>query len=252
MKFIISPAKKMNVDTDSLPWQELPQFLDQAETLKQYLQGLTAAELQTLWNCNDSIAQQNIQRLQTMHLQRNLTPALLAYEGIQYQYMAPQVFTQQELDYVQTHLRILSGFYGLLRPMDGIVPYRLEMQAKPMHFTHKTLYAYWGDQLAKALACETNCIVNLASKEYSKCIEKHLPAHVDFIQVTFGQKNGEKIVEKATMAKMARGSMVRYAAEHQCQTPEQLQGFDRFGFVFSPEHSTPKHLVFLLDPTAQA
>lgn len=250
MKFIISPAKKMNVDTDSLPWQDLPQFLPQAENLKQYLQGLSFQECQALWKCNDAIAEQNVERLKNMDLHRNLTPALLAYEGIQYQYMAPEVFTQQELDYVQSHLRILSGFYGLLRPMDGIVPYRLEMQAKPLHFTHKTLYAYWGDTLAKALTAETNCIINLASKEYSKCIQGHLPSNIRLIQVTFGQKTGDKIVEKATMAKMARGAMVRYAAEHQCQTPEQLRGFDRFGFAFSEQHSTPEHLVFLLDPNA--
>lgn len=246
MKFIISPAKKMIADPDALPYSQTPQFLAKAETLKAYLQSLSYDACKALWKCNDQIAQQNMERLQHMNLQQNSTPALIAYDGIQYQYMCPDVFTQQQLDYVEEHLRILSGFYGMLRPLDGIVPYRLEMQAKPQGFTHPTLYAYWGSDLADALAAETDCIVNLASKEYSKAVQKHLPATIRWIDVTFGQVVGGKIMEKATMAKMARGAMIRYAAETNSQTPEQLVAFDRFGFVFSPQHSSSNHLVFLL------
>ncbi len=250
MRFIISPAKKMNVDTDSFAPQGLPRFLDKAETLKTYLQGLSYEECKALWKCNDQLAQLNFDRVQRMDLHRALTPALFAYEGLQYQYMAPSVFTQQELDYVQEHLRILSGFYGLLKPLDGIVPYRLEMQAKLAGFSHKTLYDYWGGALADALAAETDCIVDLASKEYSRCVQGRLPAGVRLVKVTFGQLSGGKLTEKATLAKMARGAMVRYAAEHGCQAPQQLTGFDRFGFVFDPQRSSPDHLVFVLDPDA--
>ena len=125
LRIIISPAKKKNADTDTLPWSALPDFLQKTQRLLDRMRQMPYAELRQLWKCNDSIAQLNIQRLEQMDLRRNLTPAILAYEGIQYQYMAPGVFTQAELDYVQEHLRILSGFYGALRPLDGVTPYRL-------------------------------------------------------------------------------------------------------------------------------
>lgn len=248
MKFIISPAKTMNVDTDSPAPQALPRFLEQAEKLKRYLQSLDYAACKALWNCSDGLAEPNFERLQKMDLRRALTPALFAYEGIQYRYMAPGVFTDHELAYVQEHLRILSGLYGMLRPLDGVTPYRLEMQAKPTGFCCKTLYEFWGSRLADALAGETDCVVDLASKEYSKCVLGKLPASVRKVQVTFAQEVGGKLKEKATFAKMARGAMVRHAAEQNCRTPEELRSFRRFGFTFSPEHSTPDHLVFVQDP----
>ncbi|MBQ7006883.1 MAG: YaaA family protein, partial [Oscillospiraceae bacterium] len=130
MRIIISPAKKMNVDTDSLPCSGLPQFVDRTQLLLDTLKGMSYAELKKLWKCNDSIAELNFERINTAHLHKRLTPAVLSYEGIQYQYMAPGVFTYDEIDYITQHLRILSGFYGILRPFDGVVPYRLEMQAK--------------------------------------------------------------------------------------------------------------------------
>ena len=110
MRIIISPAKKMRVDTDSLVWRELPVFLEKTEELLERLKGMTEAELQKLWKCNDKIARQNVERIRTMELSSALTPAILAYEGIQYQYMAPAVFTDTEWEYVQEHLCILSGF----------------------------------------------------------------------------------------------------------------------------------------------
>ena len=130
MRIIIAPAKKMVVDTDSFAVDSLPQFLEQTERLKAVLQSMSPQDLQALWKCNDSIAKLNIERLDQMDLRRNLTPAILSYEGIQYRYMAPSVMETTHLDYLREHLRILSGFYGLLRPFDGVTPYRLEMQAK--------------------------------------------------------------------------------------------------------------------------
>ena len=129
MRIIIAPAKKMVVDTDSFAVDSLPQFLEQTERLKAALQGMSPKELQSLWKCNDSIAKLNVERLEHMDLRCNLTPAIIAYEGIQYRYMAPSVMEAAHLDYLREQLRILSGFYGLLRPFDGVTPYRLEMQA---------------------------------------------------------------------------------------------------------------------------
>lgn len=165
MKIIVSPAKKMKADPDSLPWEDLPQFLEKTEQLYQTMHAMSVDALKKIWKCNDQLAQLNTERLQKMNLRQNLTPAILSYEGIQYRYMAPDVFSGEELAYVQSHLRILSGFYGILRPFDGVTPYRLEMQAKLPVAGTRDLYSFWGDTLAAALFAETDCIVNLASKE---------------------------------------------------------------------------------------
>lgn len=245
MKIIVSPAKKMNADTDSLPWQDLPQFLEKTEQLYRAMHALPFDALKKLWKCNDQLTQLNIDRLQTMNLRKNLTPAVLSYEGIQYRYMAPGVFSGEELAYLQEHLRILSGFYGVLRPFDGVTPYRLEMQAKLPVAGAKDVYSFWGDTLAAALFTQTDCIVNLASKEYSVCISRYLPKSVRFITCVFGEEKAGKIVEKATMCKMARGEMVRYMAEHAVTNPEAIQEFDRLQFTFSPGHSDESTYVFL-------
>ena len=250
MKIIISPAKKMNVDTDSLDWQALPEFLDRTGQLLEKMRGMSYDELKKLWKCSDQIAEQNLQRLQKMDLHRHLTPAILSYEGIQYQYMAPGVFTTWEFEYIQEHLRILSGFYGLLRPFDGVTPYRLEMQAKLPIGQRKDVYGFWGDTLARKLFDETDFIVNLASKEYSVCVSRYLPDSVRFLTCVFGEEKDGKILEKATMCKMARGEMVRFMAERGVRRPEELQAFEGREFRFSPQHSTENMYVFLRRPDA--
>ena len=249
MRMIISPAKKMRVDTDSLLYRDLPAFLPRTEELVRTLQSMSDAQLKKLWKCNDQIAGLNISRLQNMDLHNRLTPAVLAYEGIQYQYMAPGVFTEQAFDYIQEHMRILSGLYGILRPFDGVTPYRLEMQAKLRVGERQDLYAYWGDSLAKKLFSETDCIVNLASREYSVCVSKYLPANVRFITCVFGEEKNGKVIEKGTMCKMARGEMVRFMAEKQITDPEKLKSFDRLNNRFDPARSNDNIFVFILNAT---
>ncbi len=173
------------------------------------------------------------------------TPALLAYEGIQYQYMAPQVFVERQWDYAEKHLRILSGFYGILRPLDGVLPYRLEMQARLSVDGKKDLYAYWGDRICQALIREASVVVNLASKEYSRVIEKYLPEQVQYVTCIFGELIQGKVKVKGTQAKMARGEMVRWMAEHQVEEPEKLREFDGLGYRYEPELSDGDNLVFL-------
>lgn len=141
MKIIISPAKKMVRQCDLLDIQGLPVFLERAEELLRKLRALSYEEAKKLWQCSDALAGLNYERLLSMDLLGQLTPAVLSYEGIQYQYMAPAVMEEGQLSYLQEHLRILSGFYGILKPMDGVTPYRLEMQAK---LGEGGLYSYWG------------------------------------------------------------------------------------------------------------
>ena len=151
MYMIISPAKRMRTDTDTLPPRDLPAFLPEAERLLGALRALPPGERKALWRCSDAIAARNEERLGDMDLHRGLTPAILSYEGIQYQYMAPGVFETGQYAYLQRHLRILSGLYGILRPFDGVTPYRLEMQARLAADGHRDLYDFWGDKLARSL-----------------------------------------------------------------------------------------------------
>lgn len=245
MRIIISPAKKMIVDTDSFAVDSLPVFLEEAQRLKSAMQGMSPRELQALWKCNDAIAKLNIERLETMDLRRRLTPAILAYEGIQYRYMAPGVFEVGHLRYIGEHLRILSGFYGLLRPFDGVVPYRLEMQARLPVDGCRDLYAFWGDKLARQLAAETDFVLNLASREYSRSVSPHLPSSVRFLTCTFGEWKNGKVVEKGTICKMARGQMVRWLAENHITNRADIRAFSELGYRFVPELSGEDHDVFL-------
>ena len=248
MRIIISPAKKMNADPDSLPWRDLPRFLPQTEQLLAALRGMTDSELKRLWRCNDQIAALNVERLTHMDLRRGLTPAVLAYEGIQYRYMAPQVFTDREFAYVQEHLRILSGFYGVLRPLDGVTPYRLEMQARLTVGEARDLYGFWGDTLAGSLFDETDCIVNLASREYSRCVTRYRRPGIRVLTCVFGEEQEGRIVERGTACKMARGEMVRFLAEHQAEELEALRAFARLGYRFDPARSDGESYVFVRRP----
>ena len=245
LKIIISPAKKMVTDRDSLECTGLPYFIDKANYLKDILKSKNYTELKKLWACNDSIAELNCQRLENMDLRRNITPAILAYDGIAFKYMAPAVFDYSQFDYIQNHLFILSGFYGAVRPFDGVVPYRLEMQAKLKIDGFKNLYDYWGGKIYKYVTAECDVVINLASEEYSKVISKYITEDIKFITITFADLINGKLVEKGTKCKMARGEMVRYMAENNIEDVEKIKHFNRLDYTYSPEHSTDNNIVFI-------
>lgn len=283
LRIIISPAKKMNVADDYPVEASVPRFLEMSEALRDYLRGLDYGTLKEIWKCNDKIAGLNWERLRDMDLQRRLTPAVFAYEGIQYQSMAPGVLERSALDYIGEHLYILSGFYGILRAFDGVVPYRLEMQARLAWERESgavsSLYDYWGDRLYRALAACPEMdgsgaagqqaggngitVVNLASKEYSRAVEPWLTPEVRYITCVFGEieagkgtvrgseaeqqggaGNMQRVKVKATAAKMARGAMVRFMAENQVREPEQMKAFDRMGYRYLEHLSDDKTYVF--------
>ena len=245
MRIIISPAKQMKVDTDAFEPTTEPVFIDRAEVLKDWIKSLSYAEQKKLWVCNEKIAEINSERFRTMDLHGLLTPALLSYDGIQYTYMAPAVFEDGQYDYVQEHLRILSGFYGVLKPMDGVAPYRLEMQTKVNVDGCGTLYDFWGDSLYKEVLDGSGVIVNLASKEYSKCIEKYLQPTDRFITFIFGEIEGDKVIQKGVYCKMARGEMVRYLAGIGAEEPEAARGFNWSGYRYDESRSDEKTYYFV-------
>lgn len=245
MRIIVSPDKRMQEDADSMPILGRPMFLSKTRRLYEYLRDLSCQELRALLGCNDKIAFQNYQRYQSMGALRQRTPALFAYQGIQYRYMTPTAFTDRQYAYLQEHLYILSGFYGMLRPFDGVVSYRLEMQARLKTDFCENLYDFWGADLGEALCRDNGLVVDLASEEYSRAARQGAVSGVRWISVRFGEIREGKFREKGTQVKMARGAMVRFMAEQDIQEPEDLCGFREQGYRFDPLRSERDVLVFV-------
>ena len=249
MKIIISPAMKMKVDTNAFAAKSQPQFLTQAKELSDFLKKCSFTQLKSIWGGSDRTTEEGQNQLATLDITEveGLTPAIISYSGIQYQYMAPDLFTAEALAYLQKNARILSGLYGVLRPFDGVWPYRLEMKNKVLGFREPNLYKYWGETLANNLFDKNDVVINLASKEYSKNIAPYLSDKRQMITIDFQeQKNGQwKTV--GVHAKMARGEMVRFISENELKQPEELQQFDDFGFQFVAEESTASRYVFRTD-----
>ncbi|WP_278953494.1 peroxide stress protein YaaA [Lactobacillus apis] len=249
MKIIISPAMKMKVDTNAFAAKSQPQFLTQAKELSDFLKKCSFTQLKAIWGGSDRTTEEGQKQLAALDITEveGLTPAIISYSGIQYQYMAPDLFTAEALAYLQKNVRILSGLYGLLRPFDGVWPYRLEMKNKVLGFREPNLYKYWGETLADNLFDKNDVVINLASKEYSKNIAPYLSDKRQMITIDFQeQKNGQwKTV--GVHAKMARGEMVRFISENELKQPEELQQFDDFGFQFVAEESTASRYVFRTD-----
>ena len=245
MKIILSPAKKMITDIDSIAPDALPEFIEKTTEIQSWLKSKSKEELKTIWKCNDKITEQNFNRLENMDLYHLLTPAVLSYEGIAFQYMAPSVFEDSQFEYVQNHLRIISAFYGVLKPRDGVTPYRLEMQAKLETAKKNDLYEYWSDTLYQSLLAEGMTeLVNLASAEYSKAILPY--KNIRCITCIFGEEVNGKIKVKGTQAKIARGEMVRWMADQKIESVSDIREFKELGYRFSPSHSTEDTYTFSL------
>ncbi len=245
MKIIISPAKKMNIDSDTLSALSQPLFADEAAHLAAQLRDMDAPALKKLWQCSDKLTAENIDRLAVFDPARAQTPALLAYEGLQYQHLAPAVLDREALAYLQEHLRILSGLYGVLRPFDAVMPYRLEMQAKLAVDGAKDLYAYWSKRLYEALDESGGLILNLASEEYARAIRPHVEPGTRFISVRFGEMVDGRVKQKGTFAKMARGEMVRFMAEQRLSRLDELRHFDALGLHYEEALSDDDTLTFV-------
>lgn len=261
IRIIISPAKKMNIVDDSPAELTTPVFLAQAKMLRDTLKEMSFEELKKLWTCNEKIALLNIERLHQLSLDRNLSAAALSYEGLQYQHLSPQVLSQGGWNYITKHLRILSGFYGILKPTDGIIPYRLEMQAKLATAYGKDLYQFWGESICQELmkpeTADTDLnslpispdatqihVLNLASGEYSKSILPYLEK-TQYTTCTFGELVDGKVKTKGTLAKMARGEMVRWMAENQIEDIQDVRNFNCLGYQYHEELSSDNAFVFL-------
>lgn len=243
MKVILSPAKRMRID-DFWPVHSLPPLMDKTMRLWEYLKSLPLSQLQRLLDCNDTLAREAYERYQRLDPMHADTPALLAFDGIQYRYMAPQVFEDTYFAYAQTHVRILSGLYGVLRPFDGVVPYRLEIQSRLHTDFCRNLYHYWGTDLAEEVLGDDRLLINLASQGYSRAVLPHLPDGTHCITCRFMDRQDGRLREKGVYVKMARGEMVRFMAERQMDDVQALKSFDRFGYAFDETLSDEHTYIF--------
>lgn len=245
MKIIISPAKKMKEDYFNYDYDNLPKYLDKTEEILGVLKSLDYQKLKEIWSCNDEIAKINYERLENMDLKHNLTAAVASYVGLVFQNIGVNVLEESDIEYLRENLKILSGFYGILNAFDGIKPYRLEMQAKLEVKSAKNLYDFWSDSLYKELFKENDVVVNLASSEYSKSIQKYLKKDDKFVTIDFLTCSNGKYVQKATLAKEARGQMVRFMAENSVKTLDEIKKFNVFGYKYSENLSNDKKMVFI-------
>lgn len=249
LRFIVSPAKKMRTQ-DMPPWPARePALLGRTAELMHAVRELSRDEAQALWACSDRLADLNYERFRTMGLRSDTTAAVVSYEGIQYTHLAAGVMSEEELAWLDEHLRILSGFYGILRPLDGVVPYRLEMQARLAVGGTRNLYEFWGDALYEALAAEgCDTIVNVASVEYARSVTPWVrPDGPRFLTCLFGVTRDGRLRQPATEAKAARGTFVRWCAERGVEDAAELRDFSERRYTLSLERSSDDTLVFVRD-----
>ena len=253
MLFLLSPAKSLDYETPlpaDLPHTQ-PQFVPQSQALIEVLRQQSPQQIASLMSISDKLAALNVARYEAWSPKftaKNSRQAIMAFNGDVYDGLQAQSLSAKQLDWAQSHLCLLSGLYGVLRPLDRMQPYRLEMGTRLATDKGSNLYQYWGTQIAEYLnqqQADENApvVINLASQEYFKAVDrKALRARV--VDCSFEDyKNGQyKII--SFFAKKARGLMARYAIEHQAKTPAVLKKFNTDGYAYASDISTADHLVF--------
>lgn len=248
MHILISPAKTLDMEKHGLEVQfsESP-FLKDSQILVKELGKLKATDIQTLMKVSPKIATLNAERFSTWRLPfnaENAKAALFAFKGDVYTGLEAHSLNNAELNFAQEHLSILSGLYGILRPLDLMQAYRLEMGTKFQNKRGKNLYEFWGTKIAKEINTrETECIINLASNEYFKAVDKKTLKAKIITPVFKDEKNGVfKVI--SFFAKKARGMMTRYIIQNNISDIEEIKNFNLGGYLYNPDLSTDKEWVF--------
>ncbi len=252
MIIIMSPAKLQNFETPApIKDSTTPLYPKEAKMLYKSLEGLSASDISSLMSINPQLAHNVYQYIHAFSLSR--TPqkqAIFAYNGIAYQGLDAQSFTKEDMNFAEKHLVHISGLYGVLRPLDLIKPYRLEMQIPVVNDKGKNLYDFWSDTISKYLAkqmkTDDNILINLASKEYAKAIDKKLlPKGNRIITPIFKQQTDKGYKQIVVYAKKARGMMTRFIIQNKLTDIEHLKGFDTEGYTYAPQLSDDKEWIFV-------
>jgi len=252
MLMVISPAKTLDFDSPLATRRfTQPALLDDSQKLIEIARQLTPAQIGSLMSISDKLAELNANRFNDWHppfTPENARQAILAFKGDVYTGLQAETFSEKEFDFAQQHLRMLSGLYGLLRPLDLMQPYRLEMGIRLENPAGKDLYAFWGDRLTEALNAALaeqgdDVLINLASDEYFRALKpKQLNGRI-IKPVFLDEKNGKfKVI--SFYAKKARGLMSRYVIQQGLTKPDQLKNFAVAGYAYSAEESNETDLVF--------
>jgi cytoplasmic iron level regulating protein YaaA (DUF328/UPF0246 family) len=254
MIIVLSPAKSLDYDTPPhVKKHTIPDFVDDAAELIGGLRRLSPQQIATLMSISDPLAQLNAQRYAEWSPTfgtHNAKQAVLAFNGDVYEGFDAKTLSSADLDYAQKHVRVLSGLYGLLRPLDLLQPYRLEMGTRLANKRGKDLYAFWGERITQALnaqlkknAAASRVLVNCASGEYFKSVKpKLLDAPV--VTPVFEDWKGGRYKIISFHAKRARGLMARYVVENRLDAPEQLKDFGAEGYAFDAAASNDATYVF--------
>lgn len=252
MLILLSPAKTLDFESQVPDLQTTrPRFISQSSELVELLRQYDTPQLAKLMGISDSLASLNVERYakwSKKFTKTNSRPAIFAFRGDSYIGLDADTLSAKDLAYTQDHLRILSGLYGLLRPLDLIQPYRLEMSTRLVNPAGNNLYRFWADQLTDAinkdLKDKNEIVVNLASTDYYKAVDlRKLNAEV--ISPTFMDRQGDAYKVVGLFAKKARGMMARWIIDKRPKTRFELQDFKDDGYRFAPEASGAKELVFL-------
>lgn len=252
MLALISPAKKLKFETrDPSLASSQPDFLSDTSQLISVARKLTRADLRAMMKISDNLADLNYQRFQTFSKtpsENDTKQAMMAFAGDTYTGLDAETLDKKDRDFAQDHLRILSGLYGLLKPNDLIQPYRLEMGRKLKTKRGETIYAFWGDRIAKALDAQLAghkypVVINLASNEYFKAANtKALKART--INMVFKEQKADQYKIIGLFAKRARGAMARYMIKHRIEDPADLKSFAEDGYLYQPHMSEGNNWVF--------
>ncbi|MEN2284190.1 peroxide stress protein YaaA [Algoriphagus sp. SE2] len=249
MLILISPAKTLDYSVPPIKSHSLPDFQSDTQSLVRIMKKKSASEISGLMDISDSLATLNEERYKTFQKEfnfENSKQALLAFKGDVYTKIDVDQYDESDYDFAQNHLRILSGLYGLLKPLDLIQPYRLEMGTKLENKKGKNLYAFWDKKIAKAInkVAQGETIINLASQEYFKAVDqKSLKSPV--VTIHFKEYKDETYKVVGFFAKQARGMMTNFAIKNRITEPQDLKSFNQEGYEYSENLSSKTDWVFV-------
>lgn len=245
---VISPAKNMRhihiENIEPIIYGKSRHFTSETNIILNTLKNYSPWELSSLMKINEKLSLQSYSYYQDFNFEDKGVCGLLAYDGLAFKNIKAENFSKEDFSFADEHVKILDAFYGIVNPLDGILPYRLEM-LYPIKIQDNNLYSFWSDKIYKKLYSQDNVIINLASEEYAKIIRRYLCPGDTFIDIDFKVHKDGKLKTLATYAKMARGQMINYIVKNKLNNPDDLKLFTYNNFKFNENLSSSNKYVFI-------